>query len=100
MMARQTRQHWEEREREREKVKGGERAHLNVRKVQSLARDICRHQNVLCLVLERVDRLLSHFLVQPPVNGASVHSLEQQVLVHSVNVVLLESAVGSAVGSE
>ena len=78
----------------------GERAHLNVRKVQSLARDICRHQNVLCLVLERVDRLLSHFLVQTPVNGASVHSLEQQVLVHSVHVVLLESAVGSAVGSE
>mmetsp|Transcript_31183 Transcript_31183/g.79493 ORF Transcript_31183/g.79493 Transcript_31183/m.79493 type:complete len:413 (-) Transcript_31183:984-2222(-) len=62
---------------------------LDVRKVQTLGRDVGGHQHVLHPALERVNRALALLLLLVAVDGHRLHALDQQVLVDGVHVALV-----------
>mmetsp|Transcript_20389 Transcript_20389/g.52985 ORF Transcript_20389/g.52985 Transcript_20389/m.52985 type:complete len:294 (+) Transcript_20389:200-1081(+) len=62
---------------------------LDVWEVKPLASDIGGHQNVLPTVLKGFDREVTFLLVFPTVDCHGLDPLEQQVLVHVINIALL-----------
>mmetsp|Transcript_3112 Transcript_3112/g.7902 ORF Transcript_3112/g.7902 Transcript_3112/m.7902 type:complete len:256 (-) Transcript_3112:330-1097(-) len=62
---------------------------LDVSKVQSLRGNIRRDEHILLPRLVQGNRLVTFFLILPPVDAHRLYSLEQQVLVNIVHVALL-----------